>query len=215
MNKIKTYFLLFMLGVFQIAMSQAQDDWKLQKDDNGIKVYTKEAGKSGFKPFKATVLLNNSVEEFASVLYDIEAITEWGYKLKMSKLLERSGDTLQIYYAEAKAPFPYKNRDGVYQNKFQWNATTKTLLVKIDLLDNYKVINPDLVAIKGKGFWSAKVLNSGKLEITFMMEVDPGGEIPAWMANMVVDESPYETILNLMEVIKKPKYKNKTYSFIN
>jgi len=195
-------------------MSQATDDWELQREENGIKVFTKEAGDSGFKPFKATVILNHSVEEFASVLYDIEGLSDWAYEIKTSKIFEKSGDTLQIYYAEAKAPFPFKNRDGVYQNKFQWNGAAKTLLVKIDLLDNYKVENTDLVAITGNGFWRATLLDSGELEVTFMMAVDPGGEIPAWMANMVVDDSPYVTLLNLREIIKKPKYKVKTYSFM-
>ncbi|GGG58135.1 cyclase [Bizionia arctica] len=195
-------------------MAQMQDGWSLQKDASGIKVYTKEAGDSGYKPFKATVLLDNTVEEFASVMYDVDGLLDWGYKIKTAWLFERSGDSLQIYYAEAKAPFPYKNRDGIYKNVFQWNSKTKTLLVKINLLENYKVVDPDLVAIKGHGYWSATQLNSGKLEVTFMMEVNPGGEIPAWMANMVVDDSPYYTLLNLREAINKPKYKNKKYSFI-
>lgn len=209
------YFISLIICAFQLAALQAQDIWELQQEENGIKVYTKEVDASDFKPFKATVLLGNTVEEFVSVLYDIEGMKDWAYKVKSSFLLEKPSDTLQIYYAEAKAPFPYKNRDGVYQNKLKWKSETKTLLVEIEILNDYKNVNEDLVAIKGYGYWSATLLNTGKLEVTFMMEVDPGGRIPAWMANMVVEESPYYTLLNLKEVINKSKYSGNIYSFID
>jgi hypothetical protein len=212
MSSIKYSWLLFIL-IFQNAFAQA--DWELVKEEDGIKVYTKPVSTSDFKAFKATMTVDESVQAFLSVIYDIDGLASWGYKLKEASLLKKSGDSLQIYYAEAKVPFPYKNRDGVYSNTITWNSNTQTLLVDIKLLQNYIAAKEDLVRLTGNGYWKVKVLSSGKLEIIFEMQVDPGGGIPSWMANMFADDSPYYTMLELRNVIKNKKYQNKTYSIIN
>src|SRR5690606_33129558 len=117
-------------------------------------------------------------ESFLAVLYDLDGMKSWAYKVKDASLLKKSGDTLHIYYAEVAVPFPYTNRDGVYSNKFDWDSKTKTLDVEITLLDDFKGAKAGLVRISGKGYWKAQVLPSGKLEITFEMAVNPGGGIP-------------------------------------
>ncbi|TYA53810.1 SRPBCC family protein [Formosa maritima] len=211
-NKLKYSLLIFMLALQSVF---SQDGWDLVKEESGIKVYTKPVSTSDFKAFKATMTIDESIHAFLSVLYDVEGLLDWGYKLNDVTLLKRSGDSLQIYYAEAKVPFPYKNRDGIYSNSFKWNPKTKTLFVEIKLLENYMAAKEDLVRLTGKGYWKAKVLDSGRLEIDFEMQVDPGGGIPAWMANMFADDSPYFTMVEIRNVIKNKKYQNKTYKFIN
>ena len=47
------------------------------------------------------------------------------------------------------------------------------------------------------------------------MQVDPGGSIKAWMANMFVTDSPYHTMQGLREIIQKKKYKGFSYDFLN
>ena len=46
------------------------------------------------------------------------------------------------------------------------------------------------------------------------MQVDPGGSVKAWIANMFTSDSPYETLKGFREVISDAKYQNKTYDFI-
>ena len=53
--------------------------------------------------------------------------------MKRASLVSRESDTLQVYYAEAKAPFPYKNRDGVYLNIFRWDPDERILRVEIEM----------------------------------------------------------------------------------
>jgi len=193
----------------------AQEDWKLVRDSDDIKAYTKPVATSNFKAFKAEMIIDQDIHAFLSLLYDIDDLDVWGYKLKDTKLLERKGDSMQIYYAVVKAPFPFKNRDGVYLNSIKWDSKTKILTVDIKLLEDYLAEKDDLVRISGDGFWKATVLPLNKLKIDFQMQVDPGGDIPAWLANIFADGSPYYTLLDLREAIKNKKYATKTYSFID
>lgn len=191
-----------------------QENWKIERNDDGIEVYTSKST-SKFNAFKGHTILDNTVQSFVAFLSDLDEYVNWGYKLSEVSLIKRSGDTLQIYQAIAQVPFPYKNREGIYHNTFRWNSETKTLFVDINTLDDYIAQNIDYVRIQGKGFWKVVVLPSGKLDVTFQMQIDPGGSIPTWLVNMFVDNTPYYTLLNLKSLIKNKKYQNKTYSFLN
>ena len=212
--KPSIFILTILLYLCQWSM-HAQEDWELVKDSDDIKVYTKPVATSNFKAFKAEMIIDQDIHAFLSLLYDIDGLDVWGYKLKDTELLERKGDSMQIYYTVAKAPFLYKNRDGVYLNSIKWDSKTKILTVDIKLLEDYLAEKDDLVRISGDGFWKATVLPLNKLKIDFQMQVDPGGDIPAWLANIFADGSPYYTLLDLREAIKNKKYATKTYSFID
>ena len=209
-NRYKLLVLFFFLcNIFTIS---AQENWKLKKKADGIEIYTSESTK--FNSFKGRIILDNSIYSFVAFLKDLDEYVNWGYKSKEVSILKRSGDTLQIYHVITQVPFPYKNRDGIYQNKFRWISESNTLFVDIETLDDYIPEDNNFARVKGNGFWKVVVLNSGKLDITFQMQIDPGGNIPAWLVNMFIDNTPYHTLVNLQKLIKNEKYQNKTFSFI-
>ena len=207
--------LLTLILCLAIGNIFAQEDWKLVREDEGIKIYTKKEVGFDYKTFKGHMVLESSIANFISVLIDVEGLSNWGYKVKSSKLLEKFGDSVLIYYSEAKAPFPYKNRDGIYLNRYKWNEDSRTLLVEIEILDEYLDLNEKLVRVKGKGHWKVSELTSGKIDVIFQMQIDPGGSIPGWLANMFVTDSPHYSLLNLKEVIKKEKYQNQKIEYLN
>ena len=208
------YLLLFTIILTCVISSHAQENWELKKDKNGIKVYTNEIEGSDFETFRAEVQLDASIHAFVALLFDLDGMPEWAYSVKYANLLERSGDTLQIYYSEASAPFPFRNRDGIYLNRFRWIADSSRLFVEIELLHDYLEVKDKLVRVNGKGFWSVQVIEDDKLDVTFQMQVDPGGNIPAWLANIFVDDTPYSSMLMLRELIKKQKYQDQRFEFI-
>ena len=163
---------LFMSVIWSV---KAQDNWVEVKDKDGIKVFTRTNTIMSFKEFKATMIIKGKVSDVLSVLYDVDDLEIWGHNISRSELIERNGDSLQIYYAVAKAPWPYKDRDGIYSNKISWDKNLKTLTVEIDMLEpeNDLYANNDFVRMDGFGFWKIKELLSGEIEVDFQMQVDP------------------------------------------
>jgi len=215
MNHNLKYFMLLLLVIVNSLMIHAQDLWKLESDKDGIQVYSGSIEGSDFKSFKAHMIIRGSIHTFISILQDIENMPEWGYSLKNTELLKKTGDTLQIYYAEASAPFPFENRDGIYLNKFKWDDKNKQLFVEIELLPDYLKKKNKLVRLTGRGYWSVNVLKNNMLDITFSMLVDPGGNIPAWLANTFVNTTPVSTMTELRKVMVDKKYQNKNFGFIH
>lgn len=192
----------------------AQENWELIKDRKEIKVYTRSNTVSSFKEFKAVTEIKAQVNDFLAVLYDIEGLSDWAYNIKESRLLDRPGEHLQVYYAVAKAPWPYKNRDGVYKNVITWDSQNKELWVKIEMLEDVMGTNDAYVRMDGYGYWKIHELNNDLLEVTFQMQVDPGGSIKAWMANMFVSDSPFYTLLGLREAVGLDKYRGKNFEIL-
>lgn len=192
-----------------------QERWELVKDKQGIKVFTRLNEDRSFKEFKSIMQIKAEMSDFLAVLYDVQALPQWGHNITESRLLNRPDPFRQIYYAIAKAPWPYKNRDGVYQNIIQWEGQEKVLTIEIELLEDVIEINDDLVRMEGYGFWMAKEIAEGELEITFQMQIDPGGAIKAWMANMFVSDSPYFTMKGLRKVMKEEKYQGHNYELLD
>lgn len=189
----------------------AQQEWDLIKSKEGIQVFTRTNNVMSFKEFKGKMIMDSSVSDFMSVLYDVEGLVSWGYNLTTARLLERPADSLQIYYAVAKSPWPYKDRDGVYLNKFSWNKQTRTLWVAIELLDDPIEAEGNFVRIDGYGSWKVIELSSEEIEIIFQMQIDPGGSIKSWMANMFASDTPFYTLKGLKEALKMEKYQGKTH----
>ena len=214
MKKWQMKFILSLLLTITPCILPAQEEWKQIRDKEGITVFTRSNPNMAFKEFKSSMVVKADLEQFLAVLYDIEGLRSWGYNLKSAELVRREADSIQVYYAVAKAPFPYKNRDGVYLNRFKWNPAEKQLKVEIDLLEDVIPEKDNLVRMEGYGTWLVRVLNDGRLKIDFQMQMDPGGSIPAWMANMFAGDSPYYTLTGLREAMSEEKYKGKSYSLI-
>lgn len=210
---MRSNIILILLLLLAINM-QAQEPWKLVKDKNGIQVYTRSNGEMTFKEFKAVTTMTGSPEQVLSVLYDVEALPEWGHNIIDAIVIKKNLPYEQVYYAVAKAPWPYKNRDGIYKNLIKWDESERVLSIGIEMLDNDLMSNDENVRMRGYGHWEYRDLGNGKGAVTFQMQVDPGGAVKAWIANMFTSDSPYETLKGLREVISDSKYKNKTYDFI-
>ena len=206
--------------VFSIVMLcfttlYGQESWELAKDNDGVKVYTRTNEVMSFKEFKASMTVEAKVEDFVSVLFEVGGLTSWGYNISEAKLLERPNDTIQIYYAVAKAPWPYKNRDGIYKNILSWDKNNSSLTVEIQMIDDRLEPNDKFVRMDGYGFWKVKEISQSELEIDFQMQVDPGGSIKAWMANMFVTDSPFQTMTGIREAMNQKKYQGKSFDFLN
>jgi hypothetical protein len=182
----------------------AQENWILSKDMDGIKVYTKTETGSCYKSFKAEMQSNCKIEDIVSVLKDVKRFGIWVADTKEVKLLKME-DNDQYHYIETSLPWPFKSRDMVYH--FQYiRINSNQLKVIITGIPDY--INPkgDIIRMKkANGFWLLTSLDSNKTTITYQLHVEPGGTIPAWLANVSVIKIPFSTLTGLRNVLAKLK----------
>jgi START domain-containing protein len=197
-SNLLTYLLLF----FSTTIFAQNNSWELKKDKVGIKIYTRHVEGSEFKEFKGEMTITGEISNVVKILKNVAEYNEWMADVEKVELLEEEGNNI-YYYAETSVPWPLDNRDMVYHLHFvkKNNADTKIIVTGIrDYIPEKKGI---VRVEKAIGFWELTLLGGNKIQITYQLHVEPGGTIPAWLANSKVIDMPYTTLSRLKDMVNK------------
>lgn len=205
-NKLFIMLRLVILALFSLFIntSSAQYDWKLEKEKNGIKVFLSSVKASDFKAVKVECTFPGTYAKLITILSNVSQFNQWVYKNKTGHLIKQNNPFDFIYYIETHLPWPMNNRDGVVHLRIKTDSLPRLLTI-------VGTGEPDLIPkIPGKvrmshfkSNWKVIMLSPQLIQITYILELDPGGSIPAWLANSFADKGPYETFINLAEQLKK------------
>ena len=198
MNKILILVLLA-VGFFQ------QPEWQLKKEKNGISIYTRSVAGSAFDEFKGVITFeNSSLEEVLAVISDIKNYTTLYPDCMNPKILKQEGKHNFIHYSQTKGPLTIKDRDCIMEQKTVIDKEGKHAKISLKPLPGYIPENKDKVRVRyGGGFWEIEE-NKSNVKVIYQFHGEPGGDIPAWLANSFVETQPYQTLLNLRNRLKKP-----------
>lgn len=194
---------LFFLGMAP-AFSFSQYNWKLEKNKDSIKVYTSSTAHSSFKAVKVECTFPGNYSKLIAVLSNVSRFEEWVYKNKRSVLLKQNSPLDLIYYSETNMPFPLSNRDVVIHLKIRTDSLPKFLSISGNVVDDMFPEVPTKVRVpKYASNWKVTMPEAGKIHIDFIVELDPGGSIPAWAANMFAEKGPYGSFSKLGERLRQ------------
>jgi len=179
---------------------KSQDKWELQKSEDGIDVYTSVVKGSTYKKFKATTILNCKPMELVEILRRVEKYPEWIANCEKVELLKQD-NTVQYHYIETELPWPFENRDMIYQLKYDI-FDENNIQVSINGVPNYIDEKKGVVRMSEvSGKWLFKSISTNQTELVYVLHSEPGGAIPAWLANASVVDMPYNTISALNKKI--------------
>ena len=185
------------------ATCAAQTNWKLTKSKNGINVYTSEVPNSSFKAVKVECTLSGSFTKLITLLQDVDGFNNWIYNNKKSKILKKNSPNDFIYYSETSMPVPFSNRDVVIRMQIKTDSLPKFLTIQGNHQPDFIPEIPGRQRITHyKASWKVTMPSPGSIHIVYFMEVDPGGSLPAWLANSFSDNVPYHFFSNLAEKLK-------------
>ena len=215
---MKTQYRLFILYAF-LAFTNinvySQKNWELKVDKEGIKVYTKSGEHSSFKSVKTVCTIDASLSRLTAVLLDIDRTVDWVYATKKCSVLKQVSQSESIYYSEIDAPWPVSNRDFIVRLWAVQDEKTKAVSVLAENKPSYLPEHDDIVRIKQSySKWVIEPLKGGKVKVEYTLQVDPGGNIPAWLINLFATKGPYESFKKLRLQVKKDIYNNVSLPFI-
>jgi len=188
--------------------------WELKKDKDGIKLFTKHEEGYPLKAIKAETVFNASLETCIAVLRDIDHLIELFPDCE--KVVKVNQDaTSQIHYLQLKAPWPVTNRDGAFKLNYAYDSKLGTVFIEAKMAaDAYPAQDGYIRLNKGSGTWKFKRIDATHTSLEYYYLGDPGGNIPAWVANSVIEESPYRMLVNYHKLVKLERYQGKKFAFI-
>jgi START domain len=199
--KKKLFWIISILLLLSFS-APAQENWKLVKDEEGIRVYTKTETGSDYKAFKAEMQVSCKIEDIVGILKNSESINNWIVNCKGVKLL-KSDCNDQYYYIETTLPFPFKNRDMVYHFQYIGIDSGQEKVTVTGMPDYIPPKGGIIRLAKADGYWLFNSIDTSTTAITYQMHVEPGGLIPAWLANPFIVNVPFSTFKELRKIIQK------------
>jgi hypothetical protein len=189
---------VLMLGLAQVQAAQ----WRLVKDEAGIRVYLQQIPGSSFQAFRGVTRIRTDMPRLLALQDDVSAACAWIHACSEQRLLKHEGN-LSWAYSRFHTPWPVQPRDSILQVTTTHDAdgrVTRTLLGVAD----YLPLQPGFVRVsKVEGFWSLTPLD-GEIEVVYQVHSEPGGSVPAWLANSFVVDAPFNTLQGLRELAEKP-----------
>lgn len=197
-----TGYVFILLSWCIVNEAVAQPTCNLKKDADGIKVYTCKTEDEKFKSLRAEFELKNiTVQQVRSFLWDVKNYTTWQYNMIEAEPLSSSGRDDMTYRSLVDAPWPVENRELVLQmnvkeepkvthifiHSFPYGKPAPDGAIRIPLFDA-----------------SWKIISEGNtLKVTYALRIDPGGSVPAWLANIALADGPYLSFKKLKTQMEK------------
>ncbi|MEZ0611662.1 hypothetical protein ACAW74_24340 [Fibrella sp. WM1] len=183
-----------LLVVISIEKSNAQDVWKLVKDEGGIEVYVGKLATSDYVAFKAVMSLKTTKTAIVNVLKEVAKYPEW-FAFTASTRLISQPDNEQSFFMETDYPWPFSNECMNYKMSFE-KFQDDNLKVAITAIDGTMKCKYSLK--KASGYILLKTENE-RIRITYYFHSEPSQHIPPWLINPKIHEMPFQTFKALQK----------------
>ena len=194
----------------------ADSEWRLRKDEDNIQVYTRKLDGSRFDAVRTvTVMQDVRLSALTALIIDAEACTNWASRCVESYVYQRLSESDAYVYTHSNMPFPIKNRDVLTHAIWSQEAASLTVRVNSEattgILDE---IAGRLRLTQLRLGWIFRPLESGAVEISNEAHIDPGSNLPGWIANLLLVSIPFETMRSFVLEVTKPEYQDAVIGFI-
>lgn len=201
MLRLASFTFLVMLA----AQSPAAESWRLDRDDEGIKVYTRDVEDSRYRAFRGVVDLETSLPGAVGLLDNTAACEQWLHLCQESRLLEEVDWSERFIYQVSDLPFPASTRDAIFRASIAQQPNGD---IHIDLASRPDFI-PETRYVRihdSHGQYLLQKLDDDTTRLTWTMYIDPAGSLPAFLVNRLLTDIPFQSLRNFRELVKQEKY---------
>lgn len=189
--------------------------WELEKDEDGIRVHTREVSGSDFREFKAVTRVKASLRAIVALALDAGACPSYINTCTEGKLVEKVSDTDIYVYSYNDAPWPVADRDAVVHSVLKQDPYRKVVTVRMKAVPDRIKEKKGVVRVRMiEAEWRFTPIDKETTEVFYRVRSEPGGDLPAWLVNMVVVDQPFNTLSAMKRIVKSPQYRYALVPFI-
>ena len=197
------------------AAHGAAEDWELRRDRDGISVYTRAVLGSEYKEVRSEMTVPTAINELVGLVMDTDACPDWAALCKDSHVAESVSSQEAFIYTYHDLPWPVTDRDAVGHVK--WSvANDGTVTMQVQIVSGKVPTKRRVIRLsQGTTSWAFTPTADGSTKIISYAHLNPGGSVPPWLTNMLLVDSPFDTMADMRAVVATGKYKNTSFHFIS
>jgi hypothetical protein len=195
MNLLPLLTLAFLLPGIQLRAQK----WDFIKEKEGIRIYTSTEPSTSLKSFKGEMTIKTTMDKVKGLIGNPANFDWWADNITV-KVLSFEPEKYIRYYVSYDVPWPMTDRDLCVEAKISTDPVTGARTV-------YATPLPDLVpqkkdAVRIRHYWQKWTITpmaNGYMKLVIEGFVDPAGNVPSWLYNMVITDTP----LKVMREVKQ------------
>lgn len=217
MKKSKNQYLVMVVFML-LGFSVVAEEWQLEKDKDGIQVYTAAVANSDYKAFRGEAIINAELNQVMALLDDTNGFVHWMFNCKSPKLLYKASLLDRYQYLQNDFPWPAADREMILRNEISQDPVSRVTTVKLSgvlesaLPESAKAALPkksDAVRVEDvAGFFELTPLSDAQTKVVFQLHLNPVGALPSGLVNAMIVDNPYETLKAMRKRVALPEYAN-------
>lgn len=177
--------------------------WKFEKEQNGIKIYTRAIEGWAIKEYKAVFYVKTALIAVENALRDTPNQTKWSKNTLLAEEIKKISRNNFYTYSQSDSPWPATDRDNVVHIEYSY-PSPKMVRIDINSEPNFIPQKAGYVRVtQMKGHWHLKEIEDGLTEVTQQAVVNPGGAAPNWLINAFLIDGPLETFKNFKDYVER------------
>ncbi len=199
------------------AKGQPPGDWQPVTEKQGISVYQKNLSDSDFHAIRGRVRLDTGLRHLVAFLQDETINTQWVPYSGGAELLERPVPQQSLVYFVVEASWPFSDRDAIALFEIS-QQPDMTLTITMASRPDHLPESPGKVRMQTyEGYWQLTPVSARQTDVLYQNHVEPGGNIPSWLANRVAVDTTWQALANIraqLSAYQNPEAVNGRLRFI-
>ena len=212
---IKKLTILLVLSLVALPALGEDGEWVLVTDRDAIQVFRQDDDTSRLKTFRGVADLRvNDFNAIGALLDDYDAVASFMHMVSEIRDLKRNSPYQRDVYVTTRLPWPVKDRDAPLRVTFYQEPDTLDLVMPFALHSGAYPEQAGYVRMpQMEGYYRFSPGEPGRVKVTIEVVLDPGGALPAWLANIILRDIPYFSLRRLQRVINQPRFQGIAHGY--
>lgn len=201
-----------------LSFANAQDrDWKLITNKDDIKVYRAHTDDSPIKTFRGEAEI--ALQDFRSIgaiMDDYDFLASWLHMVSGIEHIAYASPSNRTVWLKTELPWPVSDRDTGLKIGLEQDPETFVLTVPFAHAAEAIPKQKGYARIpRMEGYLRFTPMEPGHMHFTIEVILDPGGYVPAWLANMILRDIPYFSLKRFRQFANTKRYQGVDLGYYN
>jgi hypothetical protein len=179
----------------------SQDGWELNKNENGIRIYTRQREDSRLLSYRIETEISGSLKEVYQQVVNFQENKKYLERIDSLRVLEMDQDRKILVYMMFNVPWPFRDRDFVNRMLIDVKEDTVTL-ESSPAPDKMPIKDGVLRMQEFSEQWVLVKKSDNQTALSLQGHADPGGSLPDWVINLFVVNEPHALVRGIKREVE-------------
>jgi hypothetical protein len=190
------------------AAPAAAGEWERFVHEDGVAGYFRAVPGSRVLEIRSVVVVDARIEVVGAVLRDVPGLKRPGSSCTDARFVRMTDRDHYTFYVSYAVPFPFQDRDAVVRVHNRYDLDHGRVIAGLRAVPDPAVpVDPDKVRIgEFEAQFVIEYLGRERTGVVYTSRVDPGGNVPAFVANHVARASVLDNARALRRAVTHAEY---------